>query len=102
MRFDEANTVVPLDSPEMPPAMSYAAVRSSFPCLSLCQAGPARQSLRLRREPVWAASRLGRASACFVGRRVLRADPAVELGFQIRFCFILLTDLCIDSKICIS
>ena len=33
MRFDEANTVVLLDSPEMPPATSYAAARSSFPCL---------------------------------------------------------------------
>ena len=43
MRFDEVNTVVPLDSPEMPPATSYAAVRSSFPYLSLCRVGPVRQ-----------------------------------------------------------
>ena len=36
MRTGEENIVVPLDSPERPPAMSYAAVRSSFPaCLSI-------------------------------------------------------------------
>ena len=29
----EVNAVAPLDSPEMPPATSYAAARSSFPCL---------------------------------------------------------------------
>ena len=36
MRLDEVSTEVPLDSPERPPAMSYAAVRSSSPaCLSV-------------------------------------------------------------------
>ena len=43
MRMGEENIVVPLDSPKRPPATSYAAVRSSFPCLSLYRVGPARQ-----------------------------------------------------------
>ena len=35
MRTGEENIVVPLDSPERPPATSYAAIRSSSPaCLS--------------------------------------------------------------------
>ena len=43
MRTGEENIVVPLDSPKRPPATSYAAVRSSFPYLSLCRVGPVRQ-----------------------------------------------------------
>jgi len=36
MRTGEENIVVPLDSPERPPATSYAAIRSSSPaCLSI-------------------------------------------------------------------
>ena len=36
MCFDEANTVVPLDSPELPPATSYAVVFLPSPaCLSV-------------------------------------------------------------------
>ena len=36
MRTGEENIVVPLDSPERPPAMSYSAIRSSSPaCLSV-------------------------------------------------------------------
>ena len=60
MRMGEENIVVPLDSPGRPPAMSYAAIRSSSPtCLSVtwapfvsrcCRGG---SQPRLRR--VWAA-----------------------------------------------
>ena len=79
MRADEVNSVVLLDSPEESPATSCAAVSSSSPvCLAVAW-------VPLSVADAEAGASLGRASACVVGRRVLRAGPAVELGFLIRF-----------------
>ena len=65
MRTGEENIVVPLDSPERPPATNYAAVRSSSPaCLSVmwapfvscCCRGGSQPGLR----HVWTAPALAR------------------------------------------
>ena len=104
MGTGEENIVVPLDSPERPPATRDAAVRSSSPaCLSVTRAPLSA-----------AAAEAGASLGCTVsGPRqrlhVLCGPPCPSgrpsyssLGFQKLFCFILFTDLCIDSKICIS
>ena len=104
MRMGKENIVVPLDSPERPPATNYAAVRSSSPaCLSVTRA-----------PLLAAAAEAGASLGCAVSGlrqhlRVLCGPPcpsgqpsSSSLGFQKLFCFILFTDLCIDSKICIS
>ena len=104
MRTGEENIVVPRDSPERPPATNYAAVRSSSPaCLSITRAPLSA-----------AAAEAGASLGCAVSGprqrlRVLCGPPcpsgrpnSSSLGFLKLFCFILFTDLCIDSKICIS
>ena len=69
MRIDETSTDAPLTSPEEPPATSYTIVFLHSPvCLAVGQGGSQRGLHRV----------LGRASARFAGRRVLRAGPAVE------------------------
>ena len=77
MRIDEANTVVPLDFAG--DATSDELRRRPFflPQPVSLSRGTRASAVVLRRESAWAASRLGHASACFVGRRVLRAGPAV-------------------------
>ena len=90
MRIDEASTVVPLDSLEMPPATSCAAVSSSSPvCLSVAW-GPvvsrwAKAGTSVGHAECWAT--LAFACAC-VGRWVCSGRPSSRVGFQIRFCFI--------------
>ena len=101
MRAGEVTAVAPLDSPELSPATSYAVVFLPSPArlsvawdprVSRCsQAG-----VSVGRVAFGPRQRVFRGPPCFW------AGPAVELGFQHCFGFILFTDLCIDSKICIS
>ena len=78
MRRGVGSTPVPSGSPEESPATSFA-VTLFFPLFSLADRGTALSVAHARRqEPAWAASRLGSARARVVGRRVLRAGPAVE------------------------
>jgi len=105
MRAGEVTAVAPLDSPELSPATSYAVVFLPSPvCLSVAW-GP----LVSRRAEGGSQPRLRRVWAALASLARVCGPPdlfgpaqQVELGFQIHFCFILFTDLCRDSKICIS
>ena len=105
MRAGEVTAVAPLDSPELSPATSYAVVFLLSPaCVTIARAPFVSRCCRGRSQPG------PRCSGLCWHRLRMRCGPPdlfgpaqqVELGFQIHFCFILFTELCIDSKICIS
>ena len=97
--------LVPMASPELPPATSYAVVLLPSPvCFS-----DRRAPLVSRRAQ--AGADVGRAAsgprwrmrACASQATVFfRAGPAVVIRFSILFCFMLFTDLSTYSKMCIS
>ena len=94
--------LVPMASPELPSATSYAVVLLASPvCLAVL-----RDPLVSRRAQAGAGRGprhvLGCASACFAGRRVFPGRTSSWLGFP--FCFVLFffTDLSTDSKMYIS
>ena len=71
MRMDEANTVAPMDSPELPPATSYAVVLPSSPVYLTVLRDPlvsrrAEAGADLGRAVFWAAlARASRAAVFF-------------------------------------
>ena len=86
----EENIVVPLDSPERPPATSYAAVRSSSPAyLSVTRAPLSAAAAETGASLGYAVSgprqRLRTRARC--GPPFFRAGPVAEIGFLICVLF---------------
>ena len=101
----EVTAVAPLTSPEEPPATSCAVVFLPSPiCLSVAWGPLVSHRAKGRSQPglrrVWATP--APAYARVLWATVPSGRPNSRVGFQIYFWFILFTDLCIDSKICIS
>ena len=96
MRTSELTIVAPLPSPEKPPAMNYAAVRS-FPLTVSLKRGPL---------PSVAAAEAGAQCGprqCASWATVPSGRPNSGCGlFSYLFCFYYFTDWYIDSKMYIS
>ena len=85
----EVNTLAPMASPELPPATSYAVVRSSSPvCLAVLRdplvSHRAQAGAGLGRAEFWAALACALWAAVF-----FRGGPAVAIRVFKLFCFVL-------------